>query len=379
MRTPPPAPTRKKWRKRLALAAVLATAAVLAGMLPAAASNGTIWTSLPSMPTARRAPASAAAPCPPGQAGTCVYTVGGQAGTSQVATIESYNRITNAWSTLPPMPTRRSHAAAVAAPCPPGQSGTCVYVIGGLVTEGETATFQSAVESYNPVTNAWSILAPLRTPRSGLAAAAAPCPPGQSGTCVYAVGGSSNAAPVTGLAESYNPANNAWSTVATMPVPRALLGSAAAACPPGQQGTCVYAVGGFDTAPTTAVHSYNPATNVWSPVAPLPVGRWAAGTAASTCPPGQSGVCVYTMGGVNLSSVQSYNPASNLWTDLPPMPTPRTHLAAAAMQCPTGVAGNCVYATGGVADQGVVSGALEALDPPDRVQAADVAEQPQED
>ncbi|MBT2449209.1 hypothetical protein J7F03_19340 [Streptomyces sp. ISL-43] len=63
--------------------------------------------------------------------------------------------------------------------------------------------------------------------------------------------------------------------------------------------------------------------------------------------------------------MESYNPASNAWTDLPPVPAPRYLLAASDMPCPVGVAGNCVYPSGGVTAAGEFSGSLEALDPPD--------------
>lgn len=363
---PPPGAPRKRWRTRLALAAGLAAAAVLAAMLPAAATGGTIWTTLPGMPTARAAVASATAPCPPGQTGVCVYTVGGETLAGQLASAESYNRITNAWSTLPPMPTARSYAAAASAACPPGQTGTCLYVIGGEVDSGETQTPQTVVQSYNPLTNAWSTVAPMRTARSALAAVAAPCPLGQTGVCVYAVGGAGSSGSL-GTTESYNPTTNSWSTLPAMPAPRSSLGAAAAPCSPGQQGTCVYAVGGFDTTQTNVVQSYNPAANTWTPVASLPTPRSDMGTTAGSCPPGQSGTCVYVVGGLYvthlLASVQSYNPASNLWTDLPPMPTPRLRLGAVAMPCPAGLGGNCVYATGGANGTDVLA-TLEVLDPP---------------
>ncbi|WP_211275203.1 Kelch repeat-containing protein, partial [Streptomyces katrae] len=206
-----------------------------------------------------------------------------------------------------------------------------------------------------------------RTARSDLAATAAPCSLGQTGMCIYAVGGVGVAGSL-GSTESYNPISNTWSTVASMPTPRSGLGAAAAPCSPGQQNTCVYAVGGFDSTQTNVVQSYNPAANTWTPVASLPTPRSNMGTTATTCPPGQSGTCIYIVGGLYvthlLASVQSYNPASNIWTDLPPMPTPRWQLGAVAMPCPTGVGGNCVYASGG-ADGSDVLATLEALDPPE--------------
>lgn len=363
---PSPTPSRRKWRRRLALAGTLAVIALLASMLPASANNGTIWTTLPSLPTARKDLASAVAPCPPGQTGSCVYTVGGGNFATQFTTVESYNRLTNAWSTLPPLPTPRAALAAAAAPCPAGQTGTCLYAIGGGITAGG-GQYLRVVESYNPVTNAWSTVASLTTARSGLAAATAPCPAGQTGTCVYAVGGwdGTNA---LGTVESYNPANNSWSTVRALTLPRLALGAAAASCPPGQTGTCVYAVGGYGNGGFTGVvESYNPTTNAWSPMAPVPTPRANAGVAATTCPPGQSGTCVYVVGGNNtgslLANVDAYNPATNAWTALPSLPKPRNLLAAAAMQCPPGITGSCVYASGGYTTD--INGTVEALDPPD--------------
>ncbi|MFD7260119.1 Kelch repeat-containing protein [Streptomyces sp. NPDC059874] len=337
---------------------LLSAVAMLVGVLPAAAVNGTVWTTLPSMPTARYGPASAAAPCPPGQTGTCVYAVGGFT-SAESGTLESYNRLTNAWSTLASLITPRHFLASAAAPCPAGQTGTCVYAVGGAIGSTPTTT----VESYNPATNAWSTVTSMNVARLGHGAAAAPCPLGQTGTCVYAVGGND-----PGSVEAYNPATNAWSTVSPI-APRGELAAAAAPCPRGQSGICVYAVGGFASGVTGRVESYNPATNAWSPVASLPTPRTLLAATATSCPPGQSGVCVYAVGGAVAGSaavrtMESYNPATNAWTTLPSMPTARSALAAAAAQCPPGSTGNCVYAIGG-SNGSTPVGALEALDPPE--------------
>lgn len=351
-------------RMRSALAGGLAMLAVLAGMVPAGATNGTIWTTLPSMSTARGALGAAAAPCPPGQTGTCFYAVGGGVSTSVSGTVESYNGLTGAWSTLPALPTARSSLAVVAAPCPAGQSGTCVYALGGLSGVG---TVSAVVESYNPVTNAWSTVASMRTARSSAAAAAAPCPVGQTGTCVYAISGA-NGTGFLASVESYNPAANAWSAVAPVTVARSGPGAAPAECPPGQKGTCVYVVsGGGASGLTASVEAYNPATNAWSPMAPIPTPRTFAGVAATGCPPGQTGTCVYAVGGgtgtARLDRTESYSPATNAWTALPPQPTPRDYLGAAAMPCPPGMTGSCIYTAGGTVP-GNVTAAFETLDPP---------------
>jgi hypothetical protein len=337
-------------------------------MLPVSAVQGPLWTTLPPLPTARAFVAAAAAPCPPGQAGTCVYAIGGYDATgTTIGRVEAYNPRTNAWSTLPPLPTARDSLATAAAPCPAGQAGTCVYAIGGYDTVGN---FVNTVEAYNPRTNAWSTLTAMTTAREALTAAAAPCPPSQAGTCLYAVGGLDTAGNIAGAVEAYNPTTNAWSTLTSLPTARFWLVGAAAACPPAQVGTCLYAVGGFSSTGTIGtVEAYNPVTNAWSTLAPLPTARGDLAAAAAPCPPGQSGACVYALGGDDsganiVNTVEAYNPRTNAWSTLPSLPTARDLLAAAAAPCPPGQPGTCVYAVGGYNTAGTTMGTVEALDPP---------------
>ncbi|HEY9374608.1 kelch repeat-containing protein, partial [Streptomyces sp.] len=100
-----------------------------------------------------------------------------------------------------PLPTARYLLAAAAAPCPPGQTGTCVYAVGG---RGTTFNVQGEVESLNAVGDAWTTLPSLPTPRSHLAAATTQCPPGQGGMCVYAAGGSTSSG-LLGTVEALDP------------------------------------------------------------------------------------------------------------------------------------------------------------------------------
>ncbi|MFD4625417.1 Kelch repeat-containing protein [Streptomyces sp. NPDC058475] len=351
--------------------AILAAVGALVGAVPAAATNGTVWTTLPSMPTPRADLAAAAAPCPPGQTGTCVYAVGGSAGGSTVAdtrgTVESYNRLTNAWSTLRSLPTPRWGLGAATAPCPRGQKGSCIYAVGGNSGSGAVGV----VESYNPATNAWSRVASLNTARYTLGVSTAPCPRGQKGTCIYAVGGNSGSGAVgVGVVESYNPATNAWSRVASLNTARFAFGASTAPCPQGQTGTCVYAAGGLSSGNAIGtVESYNPASNAWSPVTSLPAPRFSFGASAAPCPQGQKGTCIYAASGFDsragvVGTVESYNPTTNAWTTLPALPTPRAGLAAATTDCPPGETGTCVYAVGGIIEAGTAVGTSEALDPP---------------
>ncbi|WP_416980453.1 Kelch repeat-containing protein [Streptomyces sp. T028] len=351
-----------RWRARCALTGVLAAVAVLCGMLPAGARTGLTWTILTSEPSARADAAGAAAPCPSGQTGNCLYSVGGYDGTSPLATTRSYNRTTNQWTTLSNLPTPRSGLGAAAAPCPSGLGGTCVYAVGGE----QGSTILKTVQFYNPATLAWSTITQLNTARSALGVAAAPCPSGQTGTCVYAVGGTGTSGALASV-ESFNPATLTWTTLSSLSQARSNLGAAAAPCPSGQTGTCVYAVGGFDSSGySDTVESYNPVSKAWSLVARLPVERSSQAVASTTCPPGQTGTCVYALGGTNITdqdTALSYNPLSNAWTTLPALPTSRYAAAAAALPCPPGATGNCVYVSGGYHNLVPVA-TLEALDPP---------------
>lgn len=340
---------------------------VLVSGTPASATGGSVWTTLPSVPTARAFLGAATAPCPTGQTGNCVYAVGGWNGGNPLETVESYSPAADLWTTLAPLPQPRSGLAAASAPCPAGQVGTCVYAVGGM---GVNGTVGAAIEAYNPATNAWSVGASMPTPRAFLAAAAGPCPARQPGVCVYAIGGQSSQLSTTSTVEVYNPATNAWSTAASTLTDTSSLSAAAAACPGGASGTCVYLVGVGATNPRVQLESYNPATDAWSARATPPVsGVNRAAVSSAPCPPGQPGTCVYQVGGENPDGTgapasAAYNPATNAWTRLP-VPTPlRIAPAGATAACPPGETGVCVYVVGGEDSGGTDFGPLEAFDPP---------------
>jgi hypothetical protein len=354
----------RRWRLLLACLAGAFT------LVPTIVSAQGFWLTLPSMPTARQDLAGAVAPCPHGLRGTCSYAIGGGHNGSVSNTVEAYSPAVNAWATLPSMLTARRELAAAAAPCPSGAKGTCVYAVGGV---DATALPQNKLEAYSPATNAWATLPSMPTARKDLAAAAGPCPPGLKGTCVYAIGGSDFSNPL-GTLEVYSPATNAWSTLASMPTARYQLGGAATSCPaPLLKGTCVYAIGGT----TDGIHAlntleaYSPATNAWAILPTMPTARRALGAAATACPPGVNRACVYAVGGVadtllNLNTLETYSPAANTWLTLPPMPTARAGLAVTATACPTGAEETCVYAAGGRVSPGDRdSSALEAYIVPD--------------
>lgn len=72
-------------------------------------------------------------------------------------TLEAYDRNTNSWTTLAPMPTARSYPQVVAI-------GGKLYVIGGTVAAGVVT---DVVEVYDPTTNTWANGTAMPTARSG--------------------------------------------------------------------------------------------------------------------------------------------------------------------------------------------------------------------
>ncbi len=299
------------------------------------------------------------------------------------------------WSSKAPMPTARGALATAT-----GKDGT-VYAIGGY-NGADLAT----TEGYDPLTNVWGSLAPMPTAREGLAAA-------RLGKKIYAVGGFHSFSPV-GTLQVYNPTTNRWSTKAPMPTPRGDLMAVA-----GADGK-LYAIGGWnardasnDAIPLSTVEAYDPATNTWTTMAPMPTPRFQlagavlggniyaiggeaestsdlanvevfdttsnAWTALAPMPPTtdacHSGLTVtgraalaaavkkgkiYAMGGTNedfeaLCGVLAYNPVANTWASAAPMPTARGFLAAAS-------SGGTVFAIGGFADPGSLSNPLSAAE-----------------
>jgi hypothetical protein len=323
------------------------------------------WTTLPSMPTARAAQGSAAAPCPKGLDGTCLYSVGGgDNGSGIFAMLEAYSPKSNTWVTLPSMPTARASLAAAAAPCPQGLQGTCLYAVGGF----DGSTFVATLEAYSPKSNTWVTLPSMPTARSGLAAATAPCPQGVKGTCLYAAGGFDVANP-NGAAtvEAYSPRSNSWMTVPSMPTGHGGAAAAAVPCPQGLGGTCLDVVGGFDGSNAVGTfEGYSPESNSWTTLPSMPTARFRLGAAAAPCPQGVKGTCLFAVGGqtngLGLHFVEAYSPKSNSWLTLPTMPTGRQRLAAVAAPCTNGIKGTCVYAVGGVNPSGVL-GTLEMFVP----------------
>ena len=255
-----------------------------------------------------------------------LYVVGGKTASGGHQTkLYIYDPTTDTWSTGQDMP-----GPGVENPAVTTYNGK-LYVFGGA-----TAPFSGAVDSsyvYDPATNTWSTLAPMPTARGGAGAQ-------QINGKIYVVGGmNSNGASLATL-EIYDPATNTWSTGAPMSTRRDNPGTATL-------GGKLYVFGGRTrnadgSTPANILASaevYDPATNTWAAIAPMP-------TARRTMVTGTLRGRIQVMGGEITSTGgafpqnEEYDPATNTWLTLTPMLTPR-HGAVA------GTINNTIYVAGG--------------------------------
>lgn len=166
--------------------------------------------------------------------------------------------------------------------------------------------------------DAWRNVAPMPTPRYGLAAATV------NGK-IYAFGGLQGAIWDTqtalAIVEEYNPATNTWRSRAPMPTARCTM---VVAVVDGK----IYAIGGYNGAPLAVVEEYDPAANTWRSRAPMPTTRWSLAGAAVN---GR----IYALGGydnqIRHTWVEEYDPVANTWRSRTSMLTGRSDLAVAVV------------------------------------------------
>jgi N-acetylneuraminic acid mutarotase len=130
---------------------------------------------------------------------------------------------------------------------------------------------------------------------------------------IYVVGGNDGSYAIPD-ANVYDPSTNAWSSIA--PLPQPLNASSA-----GFIGNTLYVAGGWDNFgnPSATLYTYNLSANTWSQAASLPTGVAAAGSAVVD---GK----LYIIGGCTSSAcagsdtVYSYDPGNNSWSQQPNYP-----------------------------------------------------------
>ena len=258
--------------------------------------------------------------------------------------VYEYDPAVDKWTKKKPMALPAHHVALAS-------YNNRIYAFGGFVypTTGGAAwvPIDNAWE-YNPAQDAWKALAPMPIKRGAAAAAVV-------GDKIYVIGGAttqpwakenflSQVTPQRGLGtvEAYDPASNTWKELTPMPTPR---NHAAIGAVNGK----IYVIGGRVGAAfiglasdTSLVEVYDPATDTWgTPGARMPTTR-------SALAYGVYNNRIYVAGGefqdpqqqTVFRTFEDYDAASNTWTVLPPMAIARHGVAAA-------VIGNRFYAVSG--------------------------------
>ena len=241
-----------------------------------------------------------------------LYLFGGYVDTTFKPTTRAdvYDPATDTWTQIASLPFGVSHAGTVAV-------GSSIYFAGGYPATSSSQSFSTTrVWRYDTTTNTYSDLPPLPAARGGGALAAV-------GRNLHFFGGSDSSRrdAASHWALDLDNLAAAWVTKAALPLARNHVAGTAV-------NGLIYAVGGQQNQDAAAIHRaevdvYDPATDRWTPVAPLPTGRSHI-TNATVVLNGQ----IITLGGLGagnrtLSSVSRYNPATNTWTDLTPLPSAR--------------------------------------------------------
>ncbi len=163
----------------------------------------------------------------------------------------------------------------------------------------------------------WLVAGSLPSPRAGLAVALA-----EAG--LYAIGGADAAGPLVDTIR-YDRSLLTWRRLADKPTPVRDAGAEAL------RGRIVVPGGCAGERATAVVEAYDPASDSWSTLAPLPEPRCAYGLAAHDGRlflfGGRTGVDASTAA----ATVWRYDPAANTWTPDTAMPFPKSDLAAVRM------------------------------------------------
>jgi len=236
-----------------------------------------------------------------------IYVCGGFGGGRRV---DRFDTATVTWTQVADLPVGVHHPGVTAL-------DDILYVAGGYGVDDHIAV--DHLWAYDPDDDSWSARASLPEPTGAFGLVAL-------GGALYAAGGAYEhlGGPASGDLLRYDPKDDRWEVLAPMPTPREHLAVVALA---GE----IFTVGGRANGDegdqfAAAVEAYDPAANAWSPRAPLPVPRGGlTGVAANDS--------IVVLGGergsTTFADANRYDPATDAWTELPPMPTARHGLASA--------------------------------------------------
>lgn len=256
-----------------------------------------------------------------------------------------YDPSTNTWTMKKKMPHPNEHMAVA-------EYQGKIYLFGGASTEHRGQARPSNYQlneswEYDPANDSWKSLVPMPTRRNAASAVAV-------GGKIYVIGGSGLApgsqnptSPANLLVlsanEAYDPATNTWQTLQPMPTPRhhAAIGAVDGKIYIIGGLTGVSRVGDYAGNATSVTEEYDPTTDRWHEMKKMPTARSGMGWATY-----QGHIFVaggeirnYELDAV-LHAFEEFDPATNQWFRLPPMPMARHGINVT-------VFGGRLYAIGG--------------------------------
>jgi len=122
--------------------------------------------------------------------------------------LAAYDPSADSWATLPNLPTQRNHLGV-------GAIDGRLYVAGGRFGPGVGSEMTDVLEIYDPATSTWTTGPPMLAPRAGVVSVVA-------NGCLYLIGGEGNDADPRGVFsqnERYDPGTQRWSSLAPLPQP----------------------------------------------------------------------------------------------------------------------------------------------------------------
>ncbi len=287
------------------------------------------WREVNEAPTARQ---QIAATSLKGQ----IFVVGGLTESGGSTKVEVFDPFINTWRSGPALPVSLHHAMAVS------YRGELV-VIGGWTPDGPDLTAITSADVYALRGDTWEELPPLPEPRAAGAATVV-------GDEIVVAGGQDATGELVQSTEVFD--GDSWRSGEPIPTPREHLVAASA-------GQYAYVAGGrflSSEENTDVLERYDPASDSWEQLPPMPTARGSIGGAAII-----KDDALVIVGGEEptgaLGTTEVYSISNEEWSSAPDLPTPRHGAGITRV-------GTTVYVIGGATQAGhsASTAAVEALE-----------------